>query len=135
MCSKPYGIILQTSHLFISYLFLLCVLYFTLVFDFGTTGMPVVHRGQRGHQTDPLELELQRVVNCHIGMGTKPGPLQDQQVLQATEPPFQSLIAVLIGPHQDLWREQVRAQCGDTPLIPEVRRQGRQISGQPGLFT
>jgi hypothetical protein len=30
---------------------------------------------------DPLELELRAVVNCYLGAGTQPGPLQEQSVL------------------------------------------------------
>lgn len=34
---------------------------------------------------DPLELELKRVVSCHMSAGS----LEEQPVLIATEPPFQ----------------------------------------------
>ena len=41
---------------------------------------------------DPLELELQAVVNCHVGAGyTNRGPLEEQPAFLTTEPSLQPI--------------------------------------------
>lgn len=43
---------------------------------------------RRGYWTDPLELELHMVVNCHMGPGIGVSPLKEQPLLLTTEPPL-----------------------------------------------
>lgn len=38
---------------------------------------------------DPLELDLEMVVHCHVGAGNKPSPLQEQTVLLTSGPTLQ----------------------------------------------
>lgn len=42
--------------------------------------MPGAHKSQK-KALDPLPLELQKIVSCHVGAGNNPGPLQEEQVL------------------------------------------------------
>lgn len=48
--------------------------------------MPNACGGQVGW--DPLGLELQVVVRCHVVLEIKPGPLEEQRVLLTAEPPI-----------------------------------------------
>ena len=43
--------------------------------------------------SDPLQLDLQTVVSCHVGAG----PLEEQSVLLTTEPSLQPLALPFLG--------------------------------------
>ena len=43
------------------------------------TCIPGALRGEK-RVSDPLKLDLQRIVSCHMGVGLEPCPLQEQQV-------------------------------------------------------
>jgi hypothetical protein len=56
--------------------------------------MHYIHRGQK-RALDPLELELQMVISCHVGAETELTSLEEQLVLLTSEPSLHTKLMIL----------------------------------------